>query len=180
MGARHIIAEMINEDETARARLRALFEQKAVIVSKVINGKENDGTKFKDYFDWQEPAHSAPSHRILAMRRGEREEILSLSMQPDEALAIDILQKLFLRGEAADSQQVDLALGDSYKRLLSRALETELRLATKSRADGEAIRVFARQPAPAAARLPPGGQASHGYRPWIPHRLQGGLSGSPR
>ena len=142
-GARHIIAEMINENETARARLRALFEQKAIIVSKVVEGKENTGAKFKDYFDWQEPAHSAPSHRILAMRRGEREEILSLSMQPDEALAVDVLQKLFLKGNAADSQQVDLALHDSYKRLLSRALETELRLTTKARADGEAIRVFA-------------------------------------
>ena len=75
LGARHIMAEMINEDETARARLRALFEQKAIIASKVILGKEGEGAKYKDYFDWQEPAHSAPSHRILAMRRGEREEI---------------------------------------------------------------------------------------------------------
>ena len=142
-GARHIIAEMINENETARARLRTLFQQKAIIVSRVIAGKESVGAKFKDYFDWQEPAQSAPSHRILAMRRGEREEILSLSMQPDETLAIDILQKIFLQGNAADSQQVDLALHDSYKRLLSRGLETELRLTTKARADGEAIRVFA-------------------------------------
>ena len=142
-GARHIMAEQINEDETARARLRALFEQKAMMVSKIIEGKQTQGTKFKDYFDWQEPAHSAPSHRILAMRRGEREEFLALSIRPDESEAIEILQKQFLRGDAADSQQVDMALRDSYKRLLSRALETEIRLVTKQRADSEAIRVFA-------------------------------------
>ena len=143
LGARHIIAEMINEDETARARLRALFQRSAIIASNVIEGKEDEGAKYKDYFDWQEPAAKAPSHRVLAMRRGEREEILSLSMRPPEDSAIEILEKLFIHAESADSQQVRLALRDSYKRLLSRALETELRLETKERADGEAIRVFA-------------------------------------
>ena len=142
-GARHIMAEWINEDETARSRLRVLFEQKAVISSAVIVGKEAEGAKFKDYFEWQEPAHSAPSHRILAMRRGEREEILALHMRPPEEMAIEILEKLFLKGDRTDSEQVAMALGDSYKRLLSRALETELRLATKERADKDAIRVFA-------------------------------------
>lgn len=142
-GARHIIAEWINEDETARSRLRSLFEQEAVISSTVIEGKEEEGAKFKDYFDWQEPAHSAPSHRILAMRRGEREDILALTMKPPEESAIDILEKLFSKGAQADSEQVAMAIADSYKRLLSRALETELRLATKERADKDAIRVFA-------------------------------------
>jgi uncharacterized protein len=142
-GARHIIAEIINEDETARVRLRALFDQKATIVSTVISGMEDKGAKFKDYFDWKEPAHSAPSHRILAMRRGEREEVLSLSFKPDETAAIEMLRNLFLRGDGADCQQVDMAIADGYKRLLSRALETELRLAAKERADREAIRVFA-------------------------------------
>ncbi|MFZ1984296.1 MAG: Tex-like N-terminal domain-containing protein, partial [Desulfatitalea sp.] len=79
-GARHIIAESINEDETARARLRALFAQKAVIRSSVVAGKESEGAKFKDYFDWQEPVATVPSHRMLAMRRGEREEVLSLTI----------------------------------------------------------------------------------------------------
>ncbi len=142
-GARHIMAEWINEDETARNRLRSLFENKAVIRSNVIAGKESDGSKFKDYFEWQEPAHSAPSHRILAMRRGEREDILSLGMQPSEEDAIEILEKLFLKGDGQDSAQVAMAITDSYKRLLSRAMETELRLATKERAEKDAIRVFA-------------------------------------
>lgn len=142
-GARHIIAEIINEDETARARLRALFAQKAMIRSTVVEGKETEGAKFKDYFDWQEPAAGAPSHRILAMRRGEREEILNLSMLPPEPEAIEILEKVFLRSPGADGEQVRLALHDSYKRLLARSLETELRVKTKERADAEAIAVFA-------------------------------------
>ena len=142
-GARHIMAEWINEDETARARLRALFQQKAVVTSKVIPGKEGDGSKFKDYFEWREVICQAPSHRILAMRRGEREEILSLSMQPPEEEAVEILEKIFIKGTGADSDQVAMALRDSYKRLLSRSLETELRLESKERADKEAIAVFA-------------------------------------
>ena len=142
-GASHIIAEIINEDETARARLRALFAQKAVIRSTLVEGKEKEGAKFKDYFDWQEPAASVPSHRILAMRRGEREEILTLSMLPPEPEAMDILEKRFVRSPGADGEQVRLALHDSYKRLLARSLETELRVNTKERADGEAIAVFA-------------------------------------
>jgi uncharacterized protein len=142
-GARHIIAETINEDETARARLRRLFAEKAVIHSTVIEGKESVGAKFKDYFDWHEAAAEAPSHRILAMRRGEREEILSLGMQPDEEEALAILEALFVKGEGPDSTQVRMAAHDSYKRLLSRSLETELRLNLKERADAEAIRVFA-------------------------------------
>jgi protein Tex len=142
-GARYIMAEWMNEDETARTRLRALFNGKGIIRSNVIAGKEDEGVKFKDYYEWQEPAHSAPSHRILAMRRGEREDILSLSMQPSEEKAMEILEKLFLKGDGDDSAQVALAIADSYKRLLSRAMETELRLATKERAEKEAIRVFA-------------------------------------
>jgi protein Tex len=142
-GARHIMAEWMNEDEAARTRLRALFNAKGIIRSNVIPGKEEEGVKFKDYYEWQEPAHSAPSHRILAMRRGEREDILSLSMQPAEEQAMQILEKLFLKGNGDDSAQVALAIADSYKRLLSRAMETELRLATKDRAEKEAIRVFA-------------------------------------
>jgi protein Tex len=142
-GARHILAEMINEDETARARLRAFFAERSVIYSKVVEGKEAEGAKFKDYFEWQEPVASVPSHRMLAMRRGEREEILSLSILPPETEALQILEAIFIKGTGADSQQVRLALQDGYKRLLSRSLETELRLNLKERADAEAIRVFA-------------------------------------
>jgi uncharacterized protein len=142
-GAGHILAEMINEDEAARGRLRTLFHEKAVIRSTVAPGKEAEGIKFKDYFAWQEPAATAPSHRVLALRRGEREEVLSLSMLPSEEEALAILERLFIKGAGADSELVRTAVADSYQRLLSRSLETELRLSLKQRADAEAIRVFA-------------------------------------
>ena len=142
-GAGHILAEMINEDETARARLRTLFQEKAMIRSTVTAGKEAEGIKFKDYFDRQEPAATAPSHRVLAMRRGEHEEVLSLSILPPAEEALAILEGLFVKGTGSDSEQVRSAAADSYKRLLSRSLETELRLSLKARAEAEAIRVFA-------------------------------------
>ncbi len=142
-GAGHILAEMINEDETARARLRTLFQEKAMIRSTVTAGKEAEGIKFKDYFDRQEPAATAPSHRVLAMRRGEHEEVLSLSILPPAEEALPILEGLFVKGPGGDSELVASAAADSYKRLLSRSLETELRLSLKARADAEAIRVFA-------------------------------------
>jgi protein Tex len=142
-GAGHIMAEMINEDETARSRLRALFHEKAVIRSTVAAGKETEGIKFRDYFDWQEPASTAPSHRVLALRRGEREDVLSLSMLPPEEHSLDVLEGLFVKGAGADSELVRLTVADSYRRLLSRSLETELRLTLKERAEAEAIRVFA-------------------------------------
>ncbi|MFH0728334.1 MAG: Tex family protein [Pseudomonadota bacterium] len=142
-GARDIIAEIINEDGEARARLRHLFNTKGMIRSVVATGKEADGAKFKDYFDWEEPAAAAPSHRILAMRRGENEDMLNLSMAPPEEMAVNILESLFLKGDGEDSREVGEAIHDCYKRLLSRSMETELRLATKEKADTEAIRVFA-------------------------------------
>ena len=142
-GARDILSEWINEDPPARARLRDLFFRKAVITSRVVAGREAEGAKFRDYFDWQEPARSVPSHRLLAMRRGEAEDVLDLSMRPAEADAIALLEALFVRGDGADSRQVRLALQDSYGRLLGRSMETELRVALKERADQEAIRVFA-------------------------------------
>jgi protein Tex len=142
-GARDIIAEIANEDQTARAQLRRLYFEKAVFTSKVASGKETEGIKYKDYFDWQEQASTAPSHRILAMRRGEKEEILNLSLSPSEEDAIDILEKLFIKANGPDAQQVRLAIHDAYKRLLSRSMETELRLASKQRADADAIKIFA-------------------------------------
>jgi protein Tex len=142
-GARDIIAEIINENGQARASLRHLFNTKGVIRSVVAAGKEADGAKFKDYFDWEEPAATAPSHRILAMRRGENEDMLNLSMAPAEEMAIEILESQFLKGNGGDSREVREAIHDCYKRLLSRSMETELRLATKESADTEAIRVFA-------------------------------------
>ena len=141
-GARDIIAEWVNEDQTARARMRDLFSSKAVFKSKVIPEKEADGIKYRDYFDWQEPVNTAPSHRILAMRRGENEDVLTLRVFPPEDEALEILDGLFVKGKGPASQQVRLSVHDSYKRLLSPSMETEIRLETKMRADEEAIRVF--------------------------------------
>ncbi|OQY58303.1 MAG: RNA-binding transcriptional accessory protein [Desulfobacteraceae bacterium 4572_88] len=142
-GARDIIAEMISEDEDARAKLRHLFVSKGKFQSQMVAGMETEGAKYKDYFDWEESVATAPSHRVLAMRRGEREDILNLSVSPPEEDAIERLKSIFVKGEAEDSAQVEMALRDSYKRLLSRSMETEVRLSTKERADAEAIRVFA-------------------------------------
>ena len=141
-GAKDIIAELINEDQQARTELRKLYFAKAVVHSRVAAGKEEEGSKYRDYFDWREEAATAPSHRILAMRRGEKEDILNLSMAPPEDAALKVLEKNFLKGDGDDSNQVKLAVADSYKRLLSRAMETEIRLATKKRADITAIKVF--------------------------------------
>ena len=141
-GARDIMAEWINEDQQARIEMRRLFFSSAVIQSRVVSGKETEGAKYRNYFDWQEAAVSTPSHRILAMRRGEKEDILNLSMTPQEDAAIEILEKLFVKGHGPDCDQVKLAIDQSYKRLLSRSMETEIRLATKKRADTAAIKVF--------------------------------------
>lgn len=141
-GARDIIAEWVNEDQTARSRMRDFYSSKAVFKSKVIPEKEAEAIKYKDYFDWEEPVNTAPSHRILAMRRGENEGFLTLRVLPPEDEALDILDGLFVKGEGASSQQVRMSVHDSYKRLLSPSMETEIRLATKKRADEEAIKVF--------------------------------------
>jgi uncharacterized protein len=142
-GARDIIAEWISEDPSARAALRDLFASRGVFRTKVITGKEAEGSKYRDYFGWEEPVPKAPSHRILAMRRGENEGILILRILPPEPEALAILERLFVKGKNACSIQVRLAMEDSYPRLLSSSMETEIRLETKKRADEEAIRVFA-------------------------------------
>lgn len=141
-GARDILAEWINEDREARARMRTFFQERAAFKCKVISGKEEEGINYKDYFAWQEPVSRAPSHRILAMRRGEKEGMLTLSIMPEEEAAIGILESLFVKGESACSEQVKMAAHDSYKRLLSHSMETEIRVDTKKRADEEAIKIF--------------------------------------
>ena len=142
-GARDIIAEMVSEDQAARERMRALFNSKGLLRSKVLKGKEDEGAKYRDYFDWEEPVSSAPSHRVLAMRRGENESFLALQVAPPEEEAVSILEGLFVKGSGADSEQVRLAVQDSYKRLLSLSMETETRLTAKKKAEAEAIAVFA-------------------------------------
>jgi uncharacterized protein len=142
-GARDIIAEWINEDQQARAKIRDLFTSKAVVKSKVVSGKEEEANKYKDYFDWEEPVKKAPSHRMLAMRRGENESFLTLKILPEERDALTILEKLFVKSGNAASEQVSVAVHDGYKRLLSASMETDIRLSLKQRADEEAIKVFA-------------------------------------
>ena len=142
-GASDIIAEWINEDEKARRLLRSLFEREAVIYSKVIKAKEQEGIKFSDYFGWSELLRKCPSHRMLAMRRGEEEGFLRLTFEPDERKALDILKSLFVKGTNKSSILVSEAVTDSWKRLLSSSMETEFRSISKMKADEEAISVFA-------------------------------------
>jgi uncharacterized protein len=143
-GARDVIAERINDDAGARARIRRLFWARGILRSEVRAGKAAEGVKYKDYFDWSEPIANAPSHRVLAIRRGETEEILSCSIRPPEQDALAILDGLFVVRTGACTEQVRLAVRDGYKRLLARAMETETRAEAKSRADAAAIGVFAR------------------------------------
>ncbi len=142
-GARDIIAETISENAEVRTQLREMFVEKGTFQSKVVPGKEEAGIKYKDYFDWTEPVKAAPSHRILAMRRAEKEEILYLDIMPPEDDAIALLDRTFVKSNNAASDQVRLAIADGYKRLLKPSMETEARLLTKKKADEEAIRVFA-------------------------------------
>ena len=142
-GARDIIAERVNEDQEARAKIRELFTTKGTIKAKVISGKEEDAIKYKDYFDWEEPIKKVPSHRLLAMRRGEKESFLTLHILPEEMDALKILEDQFVKNNNAASEHVKLAAEDGYKRLLSSSMENEIQSASKNRADEEAIRVFA-------------------------------------
>ena len=142
-GARDIIAERVSDDATARAKLRDFYWSEAIIKSKVLTGKETEGAKFKDYFDWSEPVGKVPSHRLLAMRRGETEGFLMMRITVEENAALALLEPLFVTARGLAADQIRLAVQDSYKRLLASAIEVELRLETKKRADAEAIRVFA-------------------------------------
>lgn len=141
-GAYDIVAERINDHETARDALRKIFKQEAVLRSKVIVGKEEEGAKFRDYFAWEEPVKDIPSHRLLAIRRGEKEGFLFYRMLPDEATCHGALEKIFLRSGHALSSHMQTCIYDAYKRLLMPSMETELRLETKKKADAAAIHVF--------------------------------------
>lgn len=142
-GARDIIAEMISENPAARDIVRNAFSREAMITSKVVKGKDEEGAKYKDYFDWNEPLRKCPSHRLLAMRRGEKEGFLKITISPQTDQAIDRLDRLFVKGNNASSEQVRLAVEDSYKRLLEPGIETEFGQLSKANADTEAINVFA-------------------------------------
>jgi uncharacterized protein len=142
-GAKDIIAERVNEDQQARARTRDLFTKHAILRSTVVEGKKEEGRKYEDYFDWSEPVAKAPSHRILAMRRGRKEGFLKLEVTVPEEQAVRLLEDLFAQGVSACTTLVKQAIADSYKRLLAPSMETEILAEAKLRADQEAIRVFA-------------------------------------
>jgi uncharacterized protein len=142
-GAKDIIAELINENKDARTRIRKLFIDKGIIVSKVIAGKEQEGEKYKDYFDWSEPIGKIPSHRLLAMRRGEREGFLMLDIAPEDQDALDILERNFVKSQNKASLIVKDTIADAYKRLMKPSIETDIRMTTKEWADDAAIKVFA-------------------------------------
>ncbi len=142
-GARDIIAEKISEDSKVRSETRKLFLEKGIVRSKVIAGKESEGTKFRDYFDCSEKISSAPGHRLLAMFRGEKEGVISVQIRPAEDEALRLLRRLVIKARNEAARQVDLALDDGYKRLLAPSMETETRQEAKKKADEEAIRVFA-------------------------------------
>jgi uncharacterized protein len=142
-GARDIVAEWISEDLPTRQRLRDCFARQSVVSAKVMAGKEESGSKFLDYFAWDEPLPKAAGHRLLALFRGEKEEILTLRIRPPAAQPLALLHQMHDRGTGALGEQIGLAIEDSYKRLLSTAMEAETRLRARLRAGNEAIRVFA-------------------------------------
>ncbi len=142
-GARDIIAEWVNENQRARTQIRNLFHKSALIESKVSKDKEEEGEKYKDYFEWSELLRKCPSHRYLAIIRGEKEGILKVKVEPEQEDALKLLDKIFVKGNNASSEQVLEAIKDSYKRLMAPSMENELKTYYKEKADEEAIKVFA-------------------------------------
>ena len=142
-GARDIIAEQVSEDERSRQQVRNLFSRQAIITSKVVKGKEEEGAKYKDYFDFSEPLKRCTSHRLLAIRRGETEGLLKVSISPNDEECTERLERSYVRGNNECSRQVQEAVRDAYKRLLKPSIETEFAALSKEKADEEAIRVFA-------------------------------------
>src|SRR6201746_2109482 len=142
-GARDIIAETVNEDANVRAKMRKLFEDDALLISKVLAGKETEAIKYKDYFDFSERVSKVPSHRGLAVLRGFMEGFLRMGIEPVEEEAIEIIEDQFVKGMNESVTQVKKAIKDAYKRMLQPSLESEFRMALKQRSDEEAINVFA-------------------------------------
>ncbi|MCB0706979.1 MAG: RNA-binding transcriptional accessory protein [Saprospiraceae bacterium] len=142
-GARDIIAERINEDQIARNRMRQLYSREAILYSKVARGKDEEAAKYRDYFDFTEALKKCPSHRLLAIRRGEAEGLLRVRISPEEEEAVWQLKKLYCNKDNLCTRQLEEAIADSFKRLLGPAIETEFRQSSKEKADEEAILVFA-------------------------------------
>ncbi len=142
-GARDIIAEIVNEDAQVRAKMRRMFEDSATVQSKVLADKEVEGVKYKDYYDFSEPVGKIPSHRILAVMRGFMEGVLRMVIAPVEEDALAMIEKLYLKSGNEAGEQVKKAIKDSYRRMLQPSLESEFRMALKTKGDEEAINVFA-------------------------------------
>ncbi|MCL1943867.1 MAG: RNA-binding transcriptional accessory protein [Candidatus Azobacteroides sp.] len=142
-GARDIIAEWISENEKTRNTVRNIFAREAVISSKVVKGKEEEADKYRDYFDCTEPLRKCSSHRLLAMRRGESEGVLKVSIAPDDETCLEKLARFYIKDHSEASEHIDKSLKDSYKRLLKPSIENEFASLSKEKADEEAIRVFA-------------------------------------
>ena len=142
-GARDIMAEWVNENMDARNAVRKVFDREAYVYSKVKKNKEEEGAKYRDYFDFNEALKKVPSHRLLAIRRGEEEGFLSVTISPEEDNALGALDRIFLRGLPEAKEQVELAITDSYKRLMKPSIENEFAGLSKEKADNEAIRIFA-------------------------------------
>ncbi|MBO9700632.1 MAG: RNA-binding transcriptional accessory protein [Sporocytophaga sp.] len=142
-GARDIIAEWVSENQEARGKLREVFYKQGTIRSRVVPGKEEEGQKYKDYFEFEEAISKVPSHRLLAMRRGEKEMFLMLDIEPAEESSLEVLEGIFVKGRSSASGHVKTAVKDSYKRLLRPSIETEVRLGSKKKADDDAIQIFA-------------------------------------
>lgn len=142
-GARDIIAEMISEDTQARNKIRLLYSREAKVISKLVKGKEEEAAKFKDYFDWEESLSRCPSHRLLAMFRGENEGFLRVRLKVEEESAVEILERQFIKAKNEAAQQVKKAISDAWSRLLEPAIETEFRISSKEKADEGAVKVFA-------------------------------------
>lgn len=142
-GARDIIAEQVSENEQSRNYVRNAFGRDAVLTSRVVKTKEAEAAKYRDYFDWQEPLKRCSSHRLLAIRRGEAEGMLKVSITPNDDYCLERLQRQYVRGRNGSSEQVCMAVDDAYKRLLKPSIESEFAGTSKEKADEEAIRVFA-------------------------------------
>lgn len=141
-GAKDIIAEWINENAIARSRMRQLFQRKAILQSKLVKGKETEGEKYRDYFDFSEPLYKSVSHRFLALVRAEREGFITLKSQPSQEEALELLERFFVKGDDACAELVSESCKESYKRLMCPSLENEVLKEAKEKADKEAIKVF--------------------------------------
>ena len=179
-GASDILAEQFNENERCRNSVRQQFRRGAVISSKVVKGKEEEGTKYRDYFDFSEPLKRCSSHRLLALRRGEAEGILKVGISPDDEACVENLNRLCVKGNGECSKLVASALTDSYKRLIKPSIETEFAAASKQKADDEAIRVFAQNLHQLLLAPPLGQKRVLGLDPGFRTGMQGGMLGCPK